>query len=101
MFKQTLSDRVRSLMNAQGFNQFTLAQRSGVDRTVINRLLNRGHIPSSTASLCRAGRGFQSVLGKDALDRVSFELVTEVAERTAEPGVAPGWVLGGSGERQA
>lgn len=47
MSKQTLAERVRSLMNEQGFNQSTLAQRSGVDRTVINRLLNRGHIPKA------------------------------------------------------
>jgi hypothetical protein len=40
-------------------------------------------------------RRFQAVLGEDALDRVSSELVADVAERTADPGVAPTRVLGG------
>jgi len=39
------------------------------------------------------GRWCKSVVGEDALDRVSSELVTEVAERAAEPGVAPGRVF--------
>jgi len=41
------------------------------------------------------------VLGKDALDRVSSELVTEVTECAAEPGVSPARVLGGELDDQA
>src|SRR5262245_15133012 len=47
------------------------------------------------------GRGLQAILGEDALDRVSSQLVTKVAERTADPGVAPGRVLGGKADDQA
>src|SRR6185369_7617549 len=47
------------------------------------------------------GRGFQAMLGEDALDRVSSKLVTEVAERAEDTGVAPGRVLGGELDDQA
>jgi hypothetical protein len=50
--------------------------------------------------LAALGRGFQAVLGEDALDRVSSELVAEVAECTADPGVAPTRVLGGEPDDQ-
>src|SRR5215813_9234741 len=43
--------------------------------------------------LAALGCGFQAVLGEDALDRVPSELVTEIAECTADPGVAPARVL--------
>jgi hypothetical protein len=51
--------------------------------------------------LAALGRGFQAMLGEDALDRVSSELMTEVAERAEDPGVAPGRVLGGELDDQA
>jgi hypothetical protein len=41
------------------------------------------------------------VLGKDALDGIPSDLVAEVAERAADPGVAPAWVLGGELDDQA
>jgi hypothetical protein len=51
--------------------------------------------------LAALGGGFQAVLGEDALDRVSSELVAEVAERATDPGVAPARVLGGELDDQA
>jgi hypothetical protein len=45
--------------------------------------------------LAALGSGFQAVLCEDALDRVASELVTEVAERAADPRVTPARVLGG------
>src|SRR4051812_24958659 len=51
--------------------------------------------------LAALGRGFQAMLGEDALDRVSSKLVTKVAEHAEDPGVAPGRVLGGELDDQA
>jgi hypothetical protein len=42
--------------------------------------------------LAALGRGLHAMLGQDALDRVAAELVIEVAERAADPRVAPSWV---------
>ncbi|MBC7974970.1 MAG: hypothetical protein H7138_08295 [Myxococcales bacterium] len=47
------------------------------------------------------GSGIQAILEEDALDRVSPELVAEVAERATDPRVAPARVLGGELNDQA
>src|SRR6185436_20220916 len=39
--------------------------------------------------LAALGRCCKSMVGEDALDRVSSKLVTEVAERAAKPGCTP------------
>jgi hypothetical protein len=41
------------------------------------------------------------MLGQDALDRVAAELVTEVAERPADPRVTPSRILGGEPDDEA
>src|SRR3954468_17037717 len=51
--------------------------------------------------LAALGCRFQAMLGEDALDGVSSDLVTEVAERATDPGVAPARVLGGELDDQA
>jgi transcriptional regulator with XRE-family HTH domain len=38
--KIAFGDRLKQLMAARGFNQSKLARRSGVERTVINRMIN-------------------------------------------------------------
>jgi hypothetical protein len=51
---------------------------------------------SIEAELAALGCGFQAVLDEDALDRISSELVTEVAECATDPGV-PCWLPMSSG----
>jgi hypothetical protein len=41
------------------------------------------------------GRGFESMRKQDVLDRVARDIVAQIEESPAEPGVAPGWVFPG------
>lgn len=52
--KESLGERIKRLMNARGLNQTSLAQRAGIERTEVNRIINGRRAPREheVAYLC-------------------------------------------------
>jgi hypothetical protein len=44
-------------------------------------------------SLSSLGRWLETVLEQDALDGVAIDLVAKIAERIAQPCIAPAWIV--------